>query len=263
MRHIQILLFILIFFSVEASGQVQVNLNVENEVNDGTDYLFDIYLTRAPGSTGDIFLANADLIITYNQQMFSNPALTTELNPSYCTLTPGEPSDLNNELTQAIYVNNTAVGIDNKQIMINLNGPTPGSESGFLRSVARIDTLPSTHRLGRFRISGVIDPDGDANLQWKTDGSGLKTMVFSMNPKTPFNSFQIEVQTVNTCPDTLEVDSNPMTSGLYQAAAQLSALGQILTSSNVIFSAGQEVILHPDFEIALGSTLLIRIQGCE
>jgi hypothetical protein len=147
--------------------------------------------------------------------------------------------------------------------MINLNGPTPGSVPSFLSSVAKIDTLPSTHRLGRFRISGVNDPDANANLQWKTAGSGLKTMVFSLDPQPPFNSFQIEVQTVNTCPDSLEVDGNPMYSGLYQAVTQLSALGHILTSANVIFSAGQEVTLLPDFEIALGSTLLIRIQGCE
>ncbi len=263
MKHIQILFFILTFFSVETSGQIQVNLTIENEVIDETNYLFDIYLTRAPGSTGDIFLANADLIITYYQQIFSNPGLTLERNPSYCTFTPGVPSDLNNPLTQAIYLNNTAVDMDNSQIMINLNGPTPGSELGFLSSVAKIDTLPSTHRLGRFRISGVIDPEADANLQWKTDGSGLKTMVFSMNPQPPFNSFQIEIETLNTCPDSLEVDGNPINSGLYQAASQLSALGQILTSANITFSAGQDVILHPEFEIALGSTLLIRIQGCE
>lgn len=261
MKHIQILLFILIFFSVNASGQVRVNLTIENAMIDGNNYLFDIYLTRAPGSTGDIFLANADLIVTFNQQMFLNPALTTE--PSYCTLTPSTTSVDNNMLTQLIYSTNTAVDIANNQIMINLNGPAPANPSTFANSVAKIDTQPSTHRLGRFRISGVTDPDGDANLQWKTDGSGLKTMLFSLYPETPFNSFQIEVQTLNTCPDSLEVDGNPMNSGLYQAASQLSALGQILTSANVIFSAGQEVTLLPDFEIALGSTLLIRIQGCE
>lgn len=261
MKHIQILFFILIFFSVEASGQVRVNLAIENAMIDGNNYLFDIYLTRAPGSTGDIFLANADLIITYNQQMFLNPALTTE--PSYCTLTPSTPSVDNNLLTQLIYSTNTAVDMANNQIMINLNGPAAGNPSTFASSVAKIDALPSTHRLGRFRISGVIDPEGDANLQWKTVGSGLKTMVFSLNPQPPFSSFQIEIETVNACPDTLEVDNNPMNSGLYQAASQLSALGQILTSANVIFSAGQEVILHPDFEIALGGTLLIRIQGCQ
>jgi hypothetical protein len=264
MKHIQILLIVLLF-SLRASGQVTVALTIENQVIDGTDFLFDIYLTRAPESEGDIYLGNADLVIEFNAQMFSGTVLTKSGQaPGYCTFTPSSSLPADHLFTQSTYFNSTAVDIDGNQLIINVNGPTPGDEAAFLSSVAKIDALPSTHRLGRFRISGVSDPDANANLQWKTTGSGLKTMVFSLNQNNPYDSNQIEVETdVNTCPESLELDQVSILPGLYQASSQLSALGSILSPASVTLSAGQEVTLQPGFEIAQGGTLLIRIQGCE
>lgn len=264
MKHIQILLIILIF-TLQTSGQVRVGLTIENQLIDGTDFLFDIYLTRASGSTGDIFLGNADLVIAFNNQMFTSPELFKEGSaPGQCTFVPTVQSQTNNQITQFNYFNSTAETIDGSFLIINLNGPTPGDEAAFLSSVAKIDALPSTHRLGRFRISGVNDPGADANLRWKTTGSGLKTMVFSLDQNAPYNSDQIEVETdSNTCPESLAVDQMSIPPGLHQASSELSALGAILSPTSVTLSAGQEVTLQPDFEVAQGGTLLIRIQGCE
>lgn len=264
MKHIQILLIVLVL-SLRVYGQVKVGLTIENQVIDGTDFLFDIYLTRAPGSAGDIYLGNADLVIAFNNQMFASPELFKEGSaPGQCTFVPTVQSQTNNQITRFNYFNSTAETINGSFLIINLNGPAPGNEAAFLSSVAKIDALPSTHCLGRFRISGVSDPEAHANLQWKTKGSGLKTMVFSLDQNNPYNSNQIEVETdTNTCPDSLKVDQMSIPPGLHQAGSQLYALGSILSPASVTLSAGQEVNLQPGFEIALGGTLLIRIQGCE
>lgn len=268
MQHTRAIIILSIFLiALSLKGQVELKLSVQNESISGTDYLFDIYLERtSPATNGNIFLGNADFILAFNESMFQNPNLDKEpiSSPGLCTLLPANQTPINILFTQDFYFNNTVATIEDGYLIINLNGPTPGDTSTLYNFIARIDTQPLTHRLGRFKISNITNPNAQANLRWKTVGSGLKTMVFSFDSIAPFNSHQINLITdKNTCPDELQLNENPIPGGMHQAAINLFVSGQITSSSNISFRAGQSVQLLPGFSINASSTLQISIGGCQ
>ncbi|MCB0667999.1 MAG: hypothetical protein KDC80_19365 [Saprospiraceae bacterium] len=266
MRHAQ-LIIISFFFYFSMAGQIEVRLSIENETISGTDYLFDIYFQRiSPALEGNIYLGNSDLVIAYNTEMFTDDSLSKATDPpvGFCTLTP--TSDQANDilLTRINYFDNSDPTIQNGNLVINLNGPTPGDAASFNGRVARIDGQSNTHRLGRFKISSISDATADANLRWKTTGTGLKTMVFSLDSIAPFMSHQIDLQTdTNTCPEELVLLDTPIQDGVHQASVSLTASGQIQAPSSVLFRAGQSVELIPLFNVDAGSTLEINIAGCQ
>lgn len=268
MKHTHILSIISFFLTLSSSyGQLEVGLSIENQSISGTDYTFDIYLRRvSPESEGNLFLGNADLIIAFNTNMFNSPSLEKMgINPTgYCNFQPSTPSTINNLVTQSFYFDNTDITIEGNYLIINLNGPTPGDTSTFNNRVANIDDQSLTHRFGRFKITGVSNPSAQANLQWKTIGTGLKTKLFSLSSNSPFNSFQVDLQTdSNTCPDNLVLDEPLIPGGNYQAAITLMVTGQIDNSANLTLRAGQSIELNPQFALEAGSTMEVSIGGCQ
>ncbi|MCB0685959.1 MAG: hypothetical protein KDC53_05525 [Saprospiraceae bacterium] len=216
--------------------------------------------------SGNIYLGNADLILSFNQQMFSSPTLNkVGLTPqAYCTFMPQNESTVNNLVTQTNYYNSTSGIIEDNLLIINLNGPTPSDSIVFGTRVAKIDSQISFHRLGRFMISGVNNTNGDPDLRWKTLGTGLKTKFFTLDSIAPFHSFPIELSTEkNTCPDYLEINDPTIPSGSYQVLLDLSVSGMINTPDMVTLRAGVSVELQPDFSIQTGGTLQIQIGGCQ
>lgn len=178
-------------------GQVSADLTVENQQVIGTDFFFDLYLTRT--ATNDLYLDNADFVFTFDAVNFSSPVFSKEgTAPGFCTFVPTDQSGYNTLITQMNYFNNTSVDLLNgNQLMINLNGPTPGDITAFNSTVAWINDLPSTHRLGRFKVSGIINPGGFMNLQWKTNGTGIITQVFTLAPVAPWISTLININAIN------------------------------------------------------------------
>ncbi len=162
-------------------GQVSADLTIENQHVVGTDFFFDLYLTRT--GTNDLYLGNADFILTFDAGNFANPILSKEGTiTGYCTFVPTDQSGVNTFVTQINYFTNTSVEILNfNQLFINLDGPSPSDIISFDSYVAWINNLPSTHRLGRFKVSGISNPDGEMNLQWVVNG-GFPTQVYSLNP---------------------------------------------------------------------------------
>ncbi|MCB0518449.1 MAG: hypothetical protein KDD27_05905 [Saprospiraceae bacterium] len=63
-------------------------------------------------------------------------------------------------------------------------------------------------------------------------------------------------------PNTLAVDGTPISSGTYRAEVLLHSAGMVANGGNVIFSAGQEVLLNPLFEVQLGGVLEVLLPGC-
>ena len=65
--------------------------------------------------------------------------------------------------TRALYFANTTASIvstgppfDITLLKISVNIPTPSDQSTFDATIAKINNSPITHRLGRFKISGLV-----------------------------------------------------------------------------------------------------------
>lgn len=180
------------------NAQVTAMLTIANESVSGSDYLFDIYLHTTAGTSGDLYLGNADFVLDFQSAAFSNPVLS--MTSGSCTLVPTDPGagGLNTLVLQINYANNTATSISGGDLLvINLNGPTPGGQSAFNSAVAKIDGSMNTHRLGSFKISGY--QSGSVALDFKYAGAGLKTAVFTLanDPigPPPFASSAVVLQT--------------------------------------------------------------------
>jgi hypothetical protein len=258
-------LFILFFgIQIGASAQVEARLSLENQAIIGSAFLFDVYLATINPSS-DLYLGNADFVITFNAGMFLNPIVSkVGPNPGFCTFKPTESSPIAEQFTRQSYYNNTSVTIDSNTFIINLSSPNPSDLDGFNFSVAQIDGSVSMHCLGRFKISGIIDPNSNADLRWKTMGAGLNTKVFSLLNSSPFTSSPVLLQTdTNTCPETMSIVQSPINSGHYQAEIELNSMATAQAGASISLSAGDHLILNSNFEVPLGTTLLMNIQGCE
>jgi len=199
------LLLIIIILTATMYGQVSADLTIENQEVVGTDFLFDLYLTST--GTNDLYLGNADFVLTFDAFNFNSPVLSKEgTAPGFCSFVPTNQSGFNTLITQMNYFNGTAVQILNgNQLVINLNGSTPSDTAAFNSSVAWIDDTPSTHRLGRFKVSGINIPSGYMNLQWEI----ASTLVFTLNPNPPFQSTEITINAIN--PPNAPLNNSPTT----------------------------------------------------
>jgi len=187
-------IFILIvIFSVISYGQVSADLTIENQEVVGTDFLFDLFLTST--GTNDLYLGNADFVLTFDAFNFNSPVLSKEgTAPGFCSFVPTNQSDFNTLITQMNYFNSTAVEeVSSNQLVISLNGPTPSDTAAFNSSVAWIDNSPSTHRLGKFKVSGIDISSGNMNLQWVI----ASTLVFTLDPNPPFQSTEITINAID------------------------------------------------------------------
>ncbi len=169
-------------FALGARAQVQAELTIENQSISGGMFYFDLYL-KAIGSN-DVYLGNADFILTFNTANFNSPTLNPVGSaPGFCTFVPSTQNPTNNANTQNFYFNNTSTTLSGNLLIINLSGPVPNSTT-INTNVARINSTASTHRLGRFVITGINANASGAALQWKTTTPGLMTQVYSFDPVT-------------------------------------------------------------------------------
>lgn len=177
--------------SLSAQG-VKGTVMILNEGAIGTDYYFDIYLSTRPTTTGDLYLADADFRITFDNTLFTNPDFlkkdstyslfvpgfgTFNYSVGYCSFEPINNITGNILSTQQGYNNKTVTSINNNVLSVELAGSNPTSQMVFDNSIAAIDGADSTHRVGRFYISGY-NGIGDPNLTFDFT-SLLSTQVFS------------------------------------------------------------------------------------
>jgi hypothetical protein len=189
------LVFITLGFSVLAQG-VKAALTVTNQSISGSEFSFDIYLNTVTGTTGDLFLGNADFVFTFDVTKFTSPMITQVGAASdFCTFVPITATGTNIIFTQDGYFNRTSPSLSGSEIRVNLSDPAPGSQTVFNTRIAKIDGSPLTHCLGRFKITGFTGTTlSNVNLQWKLSGAGVVTDVYSLeniavNPVSPFNAF--------------------------------------------------------------------------
>ncbi len=80
------------------------------------------------------------------------------------------------------------------------------------------------------------------------------------------NFWSLEICTIIEsidCVSDLEITSDPIDDGIYQASGEILSTGMIPSTGNVIFNAGQAVELDNGFEIQAGSIFEINIANCD
>ncbi len=187
--------FLLLLFALGqglyAQG-VKGTVSIANEQVVGSDYYFDIYLSTRPTTTGDIYLADADFRITFDNSLFTNPTFskrdstyslvvpgfgTFNYTIGYCTFEPTNNIAGNILSTQQSYNSKTVPSINGNVLSVELSGSNPTSQTVFDNGIAKIDGTALTHRIGRFYISGY-NGSGNPNLTFDFT-SLLATQVFS------------------------------------------------------------------------------------
>ncbi len=125
----------------------------------------------------------------------------------------------------------------------------------------RISEMGTTGNTG-FEVNNVNvifnTTEGNFLAVWAGEEEGLN------------NEFEIYGQLVDAagndpCPQQLtDADlADPVPSGTFQASQSISSSGLIEPGSDVIFDAGMEIDLLPNFETRLGALLEVLIGGCE
>lgn len=184
-----ILSIILTGFFHHTQAQVAIEANADNFNVIGSELFFDIYFKTTAGSSGNLYFDNADLVLTLDPAAFNNPTFQKEgSGQGFCTFEPTNNTAPNMATTRALYFSNTAASLIGNELIININGPAPKDQAEFDEFVASIDGAGNTHKLGRFKVTGVVDAGAALNLQWKTSGTGLVTKIFSLEDAPPFHS---------------------------------------------------------------------------
>lgn len=190
MKKLIMILSAFLLFAGTLFPQVSADLTIENQNVVGTDFFFDIYLTRT--GTNDLYLGTADFVLTFNSVAFTNPAVVREAS-SFWNLT----STSGNPVGSTYRVATSPFPITGNEIIINLDQVSFGDQSEFDDFVAKIDNAPNTHRIGRYRVTGINNPSAFMNLQWKTNGTEVTTQVFTLAPVSPWLSSAVAINAIN------------------------------------------------------------------
>lgn len=195
-------LIIIIVFHNVVFGQVSADLTIENQQVVGTDFFFDLYLTRT--GTNNIYLGNADFVLIFNSSAFTNPILTRESITYWnLTSTSGFPVGL---LYRAA---TSPAEFNGNELVINLNQISFGDQTEFDDNIAKIENTPLTHRLGRYKVSGISNPSAYMELQWKIIGTGVTTQVYTLANVSPWLSTIININAID--PPNVLLSSAPTT----------------------------------------------------
>ena len=138
-------------------------LHVENQSVDGTDFVFDIFLMKI--GTTPVYLANADLSLSFNASAFSNPSVSSLA------------SDLGASYARSITL------VSGNQIVVNVS-PPPVETAPDLAAVLTPSVVYPGSLLARVKISGISSTSSMAGLAWH-DTPGVATSVACFDPANP------------------------------------------------------------------------------
>ena len=207
--------FLLLFGFECTYSQVTFEAKVMNQQVIGTDFYFDIYLTRT--GTNDLYLGNVDFILTFNSAAFTSPSISVEAVGYWNLVSP----DLSS--VGSVYRNNTAPTISGNQIQIIVGSPTPGTQAGFDGGVAKINNTANTHRVGRYKVSGISNSSSAMNLQWVlAEAPNPSCKVFTLATSTPWTSTEATGTWTNPESEPLPVELTSFTSTVVKNAVTLT-----------------------------------------
>ncbi len=187
---------------IKIAPPVSLDLTIENQAVVGSDFFFDVYLTRI--GTDNLFLSNADFVLYFNDFAFTSPTLTkVGGSPGFCTFVPTDATAPNIAATRNLYFTNTTASIVNtgspffvNLLMISVNIPTPADQAAFDANIAKIDNSSVTHRLGRFKISGLWLTSDYSSLSWRIT-SPYPTYVNTFGNENPWCDYLANINPID------------------------------------------------------------------
>jgi hypothetical protein len=175
----KLLFIILLFISVRTVYSVQFVLNVENQTVSGNSVTFDLYIrTTAPADT--IFLASSSWGWTFDIGNFTNTVFSVVegYSTNMKSRTGIEVGELFYALTANVPYQNRLTG--------DISGPDPQTLTQFNQRVARISNQPNFHRIGRYKITGITNLNGNLNLNWYVPYCAI----WGYETSSPYNTLQ-------------------------------------------------------------------------
>jgi hypothetical protein len=162
-------LILVCLFIVSLAFAQTFELTVQNQHVLGTDFVFDIYMLRTGGT--NLYLGNADLVLTFNSGNFSSP--------SYTKISSGTTR------LQNFYSLSTSISGGNRAIL-NVGAPTIGNQTDFDNRVEVISNSGNGTLIATVKLTNISNPSGTAGLQWnKSDPN--KTIVNNMQNSDPWH----------------------------------------------------------------------------
>jgi len=224
--------------------QVKANVTIQaiEQIND--EIHFSLYLNTAQASQYDLMLDNADFVVNFNQNVFSNPVLSkaSEFANTFVSTDLTDPNETTTKLNvQKVYTDAINTKIVNDKLVINLSGRAPSDNQVMMTNVARIGVEEATHCLGRFKVSGLNGSIEDAKLAWDLSPRGLSTQLFTVN-ELDSESFPVEI-----------VDASVVTDFEIEPPVQVEITGMTIAPNPTVSSTQVFV----ESEIVKSSSLIV------
>ena len=193
-------LFLFLCFHLNVgTAQNKVELTTRNHQIVGQDLYFDIYMNTSVKDEV-IRLSHADLIIAYAPTAFLNPSIEKVMEEG--------ASEAVNPQLQNYFEHKTTASILEDKVVINILGATPTDEDSFHKQVPQLGFSEEGHFLGRFKLSGLVNPLETKLLTWACEEK-RKTIILSFDPHT-YQSNPITVSCndrhVNELPNDLNME---------------------------------------------------------
>ena len=199
---------LVVFASWNIADAQTLQLTVANQTFSGSNFSFDIYMQA---TSGTVYLAGADLVLTFNSGNFTSPADTKGAVGTFVLNdVDGDNSTQAGGTVGALYRSETVPAtITSNQIIINVQAEAIGDQTTFNSDVAVIDN--NLYHFGTYTISGITTPTGTMGLAWKTSGSGVNTSVSTFANTTPWNQTTVTLSTPTIATGYLPVELSSFT----------------------------------------------------
>ena len=182
-----VLIIAVVLFNTNLFSQVLFTAEVKNQTlvpadpTYGNCVYFEVWLTENAGSSGPLYLANADFAFNFNVVNFTTPII------EYI----GSSAALFNSLGAATTFYEAGISpafVSPDKLVISIQPPTFTTQAQFNARVAMIDATPNKHKLGQFVVY-TCNMTGSMGLLWKSGVGG--TAITSFAAVSPWNSSNV------------------------------------------------------------------------
>lgn len=251
---------------------VKADISIQGIEKNKDEIHFSLYLNTTKTSDSDLMLDNADFVLNFNQDVFTNPALSkaTDHANTFVSTDLTNPNDAITKLNvQKLYTDALSTKIVGGKLVINLSGRAPGSQQVMTTNVARIGTEASTYCLGRFKVSGFSGSVEDVKLSWDLGSRGLVTQLFTVNELTA-ESTPVAIEDASIM-DAIDTEQQPQVeiSGMTIAPNPTFASAQVFVESAtakssrlVVMDVNGKTVMQEQLELLEGvNTIKIDVDN--
>lgn len=150
-------------------------LMVENQVIEGNEIHYDIYMQNT--GTSDIYLGSSTFVLTFNGANFNNPSYIIDVQG-------GPGSNLRTQYNYSLAVNSL------NSASLTITPPLITNQGEFKQNIEVISNSGSATLIANVKITGISNPSGTSDLQWKTEDPN-KTIIRSLDKSSPWAPIDI------------------------------------------------------------------------